>query len=95
MDRWRAAPGCHFALFEQGWVGYSGLSGETHLLNEESVAIVDVLSGSGGSTIAEVCAELSQTFSMTVAELEALLVPSWNSLVAAGLLQKTSGSVSS
>ena len=76
------------AQLGEGWVAYSALSGESHLLNTESVAVLDALDAVTPRTVSEVCADLAQEQGLVAAELEAILATSWNSLVEAGLVRE-------
>ncbi len=88
MRRWLPVPGARIAQLGEEWVAYSPLSGESHLLNDESVAVLDALDAVTPRTIAEVCAGLVQDQGPAAAELEAILAGSWNSLVEAGLVRE-------
>lgn len=92
MQRWLLAPGAHIAQLGDGWVAFGALSGESHLLNAESVAVLDALDAVTPRTIAEVCAGLAQDQGPTAAELEVILTGSWNSLVEAGLVREAADS---
>lgn len=69
-----------------GWVVYSALSGETHLVNGESVEVLNALDERLPRSAAEVCQNLAALFEVDVAELEATLSGSWTALVEAGLI---------
>lgn len=82
------APGTCVAQLGDSWVAYSALSGESHLLNTESVAVLDALDVVTPRTLAEVCVDLAQEQAQEATELEAILASSWNSLVEAGLVRE-------
>jgi len=88
VQRWLLAPGARTAQLGESWVAYSELSGESHLLNTESVAVLDMLHAVTPRTLAEVCADLAQEQGLEASELEAILATSWNSLVEAGLVRE-------
>lgn len=92
MQRWLRAVGAHVVQLGEGWVAYSAVSGESHLLNTESVAVLDVLDVASPCTLAEVCADLAQESGLEASELEAILVASWTSLVEAGLVREAADS---
>ena len=78
-------------LFEPlggGWVAFSSLSGESHLLNAESVAVVetlDLLHSRSANEVAELLAFDSGT---TAAELTEKLAGAWSMLLQAGLIRE-------
>ncbi len=92
MTGWLLAPGTSLALLGDGWVAYSASSGESHLLNDESVAVLEALDDVMPRTVREICADLNQDLQMEASALEAILQPSWNSLVEAGLVREAAES---
>ncbi len=80
------APGVLTEPLGDGWVVYSALSGETHLVNDESVEVLNALDERLPRSTAEVCRNLAALFEVDVAELEATLSGSWAALVEAGLI---------
>ncbi len=80
------APGVRVRPLGDGWVAFSGRSRETHLLNEEAVAVLEALDESTARTEAEVAGELSADYGVPAPELLSLLEPVWDGLVASGLV---------
>jgi len=76
-----------FKPLGDGWAAFSSLSGETHLLNAESVAVVetlDLLYARSANEVAELLAIDSGT---TAAELTETLAAAWSMLLQAGLIR--------
>lgn len=69
------------------WVGFSPLTGETALLNDETVAICEVLAKAPGST-ASLAAELRSDSGLSEEHLGRVIEASWPRLVEAGLVRK-------
>lgn len=80
------APGVLTEPLGNGWVVFSALSGETHLVNDESVEILNALDEQSPRSTDEVCRHLAATFEVDVAEIEATLMDSWAVLIQAGLI---------
>lgn len=88
MRRFLRAPGVLMAPVGDGWAAFSSLSGETHVLNDESVAIVELLACDRPSTATEVCAALSAECGVPIPELEPTLDAAWGALIEAGLVRE-------
>ena len=71
-----------------GWVAFSSLSGETHVLNDESVAIVELLDGVEPRSPSELCRALADECGVPVPELESTLAAAWGALIEAGLVRE-------
>ena len=69
------------------WAVYSPASGETALLNDESVAILEVLESGPCSTEA-VCAELASGDPSEAAAMMSVIEASWSRLIDAGLVRR-------
>jgi PqqD family protein of HPr-rel-A system len=82
------APGVLFAPLGEGWAAFSTLSGETHLLNSESVAVVESLDLHEPRTERQVAESLADDSGMTVQELLQTLAPAWPMLLEAGLVRE-------
>lgn len=97
MTGWVLAPGTEIVLLSTGWVAYSAQSGESHLLNDESVAVLDALHPEEPRTVEQVCDRIVNDHQqehqpgLVAAELEQLLGSSWNALVEAGLVREAAG----
>ncbi len=85
--RWRRAAGVRVEPLGQGWVAYSGLSGETLLLNDEGAAVLEVLAGAAGASAAEIATSLAADVGAAAPELEPRIDASLPGLVRAGLVQ--------
>ncbi len=85
------APGVLLAPVGDGWVAYSALSGETHLLNPETVAVVEALGMQDPVPSSIVCKTLSDECGVDVAELESTLQGAWGQLIDAGLIREVAG----
>lgn len=80
------APGVLTEPLGDGWVVYSALSGETHLVNDESVEVLNALDEHLPRTTTEVAGHLAALFEVDAAELESTLAGSWTALVEGGLI---------
>lgn len=80
------APGVLTEPLGEGWVVYSALSGETHLVNDESVEVLNALDEQTPRTTEEVCQQLAAQFEVDATELAATLSGSWAAMVEAGLI---------
>lgn len=80
------APGVLTEPLGEGWVVYSAMSGETHLVNEESVEVLNALDEKQPRTTQEVCQRLGAQFGVDIAEMETTLAGSWAALAEAGLI---------
>jgi PqqD family protein of HPr-rel-A system len=85
------APGVLTEPLGNGWVVFSALSGETHLVNDESVEVLNALDERSPRSTDEVCRHLAATYEVDVAEIEATLLGSWAGLVEAGLIVQPLG----
>jgi PqqD family protein of HPr-rel-A system len=81
------APGVRVRPLGTGWVAYSALSRESHLLNDESVAVLDELDESTPRSAREIAERLSEPAGLPALELEAILGPAWGSLAEVGLIR--------
>jgi PqqD family protein of HPr-rel-A system len=73
------------------FAAFSPLSGASHLLNETSAAVLDLVrehdAGPGVTELAVVDA-LSEEAGMAPGQVVSLVEPHWNTLVAAGLIRR-------
>lgn len=84
------APGAHFSPIGELWGAFSTLSGESHLVNDESVALVEALDERIPRSADEVCRLLAAEHDMTLDDLQNLVAPAWDGLVEAGLIREVS-----
>jgi PqqD family protein of HPr-rel-A system len=87
------APGVLFEPLGDGWGAYSSLSGETHLLNDESVAIVEALDLVQPLSASAVCELLARDCHLFSTEVEQVMGAAWEQLIEAGLIREQSGAV--
>lgn len=81
------APGVLIEPLGEGWAVFSSLSGETHLVNAESVEVLNHLDTVSPRTPAQVCELLAADYDADAAGLMATLAASWEPLVEAGLVR--------
>lgn len=79
------APGTRLEALGEGWLAFSALSGETHRLNPEAAAVLDLLAD-GPMDELHVCALLAAETGSDVEAIRATLHEVWPSLEAAGLI---------
>ncbi len=70
------------------WAAFSPLSGETTLLNDESVAVLEVLLEVGASDADSVALQLAADSGMDVFRLRDIVEDCWPRLVDAGLVRQ-------
>lgn len=88
MTGYLRAPGVLMAPLGEGWVVFSALSGETHLVNAESVEVLDALSIDAPRTAQQICDMIAVNYELPAQDLMATLRDSWEPLVAAGLVRE-------
>ncbi len=86
--RFVRAPGVRLAPLGEGWVAFSALSGETHVLNDEGVAILELLDAPSPQSSADIAARLADEVGMPASELEGTLAGAWEPLIDAGLVRE-------
>lgn len=69
------------------WAAFSPISGASHLLNDSSAAILDVLRERGQASAAEVASVIASDVEQPSAEIEQILAPHWDELLRAGLIR--------
>jgi len=84
------APGTLFVPLGDGWVAFSSLSGETHLLNAESVVVVEALDVLHPRSADEAAELLAADSGIPTAELTETLTDAWSMLLQAGLIREQS-----
>ena len=67
------------------WAAYSPASGETHMLNDTSAAVLEVLVETPNLTLKQACAFLAEDAGIPAAELEPLVSDALRAFVTAGL----------
>lgn len=82
------APGVLIEPLGEGWAAYSSLSGETHLVNAESVEVLEHLDTQEVRSPEQVCKRLAAEYEVDPDELRATLSASWEPLVIAGLVRR-------
>jgi len=90
-DRFTRAPGVQVeALAGDGgdeWVAFSALSGETHLINETSAAIVDLLDEEVPASIDSIVDRIVGETGLPHDEVRLLLADAWELLLHGGLIR--------
>jgi PqqD family protein of HPr-rel-A system len=86
VPTFRRAPGALVEPIGEQWVAFSPLSGETHILNDSSAAVLECLPPQQTRADVEVYAMLSEDSQLSLAEVESVLGPCWAQLVEAGLI---------
>lgn len=92
MPGFLRAPGVLIEPLGEGWAVYSALSGETHLVNGESVEVLNHLDTVSPRSAAQVCELLAAEYGADAADLQATLQASWQPLVEAGLVRRADSS---
>ena len=80
------AAGVRVRPLGDGSVAHSERSRETHLLNEEAVAVLEALDESTARSEQQVAEALAVDYGVSTTELLATLEPMWDGLVASGLV---------
>jgi len=88
MPHYQASAGVRLEPVGDMWAGYSPLSGETQLLNDESAAVLEWLMECGGGGAAQAASALAEDAGMEVAELAPRIQLAWGPLAAAGLIER-------
>ena len=92
MPGYLRAPGVRVAPLGDGWAVFSELSGETHLVNSESVEVLNLLDEVEPRTSIEVGERLAALYDQPTEDILETLVGCWTPLVLAGLVRETSAS---
>ena len=87
MRSYVRAPGVLVEALDGIWGAYSALSGETHLLNNESAAIVEALELARPLSAAAVCELLARDCGLAPDEIEQTIGAAWEQLIEAGLIR--------
>jgi hypothetical protein len=82
------APGAHFAPLGDAWGAFSTLSGESHIVNDESVALVEALDESEPRSAEDVCRVLAEEHVMHLEDMRPLLDQAWEGLLGTGLIRE-------
>lgn len=93
MSTYACVPGSRVEPVGAVWAAFSQASGETLLLNDTSVAILEILS-QGPADTATVAAVLAADQGVSPTQIAPLLDECWPGLVAAGLVRRVSASLS-
>jgi PqqD family protein of HPr-rel-A system len=71
----------------EGWAAFSGLSGETLLMNDEAAALLEVLCD-GPAAFGELCAAIAKDASLPPGDIQSRVMESWDQFVRAGLVRQ-------
>lgn len=93
MYRFERVPGLMLEPVAHLWAAFSPLTGETSLLNDESVAILETLQD-GAMTSYEVCIGLASDSGIPAQTLAEVVEECWPRLVEAGYVRKLPADVS-
>ena len=88
MSRYEAVRGLRLEAVANVWAAYSPASGETHLLNDECAAILEVLVAGGTLGSTEVAQALSDDVDVAQDELAQTVELAWSQLQQAGLVRR-------
>jgi len=80
-----AASGVLIEPLADAWCAFSPLSGQTHLINDTSVAILEHLQAAGHATVADLCALLAEETGQPATEAVEMVAGALNTFVLAGL----------
>ncbi|MEP7283515.1 MAG: HPr-rel-A system PqqD family peptide chaperone [Rubrivivax sp.] len=85
-----AVPGVLLEELEAEFAAYSPLSGATHLLNDTSAALLEILrdTGSSGASPETVVKILAEEADVPSAELIRSIESHWGTLISAGLVRR-------
>jgi len=78
-------PGLRLEPVGERWLAFSAISGETHALNDEAVAVLELL-GDHWMQVGHLCGLLGDETGLEPAVILAALEPVWPTLEAAGLV---------
>ena len=92
MPGYLRAPGVRVAPLGDGWAVFSELSGETHLVNRESVEVLNLLDEVEPRTDIEVGERLAALYDQPTEDILDTLAGCWTPLALAGLVRETSAS---
>lgn len=81
-------PGVLVESLGEFWACYSPASGQTHLLNDESAAVLAVLGTHDGMSPSMVCQALAADSGVAVSEVEQSMAAAWRLLVDSGLIRQ-------
>lgn len=88
MREFRRAPGALLEPIGDVWAAFSPLSGESHLLNNESAAILELLDVEQARSHAEVCEVLARECDLLPSDLDKTVANAWPQLLEAGLVRE-------
>jgi len=82
-------PGVLVEPLGPSWVCYSPASGQTHLLNDESAAVLELLGLHDGMSPTMICAALAADSGAAASEIEQVMGAAWQLLVDTGLIRQS------
>lgn len=88
MSRYGAVPGVRLEDLGESVAAFSPASGQTHLINDESCALLDWLQSNGTGSSADAAQALADEAGLPAAELLPSIEAGWAPLVAAGLVRR-------
>jgi PqqD family protein of HPr-rel-A system len=81
------APGVLIEDVDGAYAAFSALSGETHLLNEECVAVIELLDEDHALDAGTLCRLLSGQAGVPIAEIDQAVEGAWERLIEGGLIR--------
>lgn len=82
-------PGVLVESLGEFWACYSPASGQTHLLNDESAAVLEILGMHDAMSPSMVCQALGADSGVAVGEIEQTMTAAWRLLVDTGLIRQS------
>ncbi len=86
--RYQVVPGIRVEAVGDRWAAWSPASGQTHLLNDESAAILEVLGEHGPQNSHEAAGHLARETSIDPEQVNAAIALAWPSLEWAGFVRR-------
>lgn len=80
-------PGVLVEQLGDHWAAFSPSSGESHLINDTSAAILEMLSCEAALTLAKICAALAVHVCAMPADVEELVREAFETFITAGLVR--------
>jgi len=86
--RYQIVPGVRVEAVGEQWAAWSPASGETHLLNDESAAVLELLAEAGPLSTLDAAQRLAQETSIDILQLQAGVELAWLPLEWAGFVRR-------
>ena len=89
--RYQVIPGLRVEAVGEQWAAWSPASGETHLLNDESAAVLELLADVGPLSADDAAHHLARETGIDLQQLRAGIELAWLPLEWAGFLRRIGG----